>query len=148
MPQATWIKITADCVFQGQTPMPLPLLPASLSKYSQKDAIPYSGEAVWQDLTRVRISWQEAEADRSRDAIYGYLAAVYALVTWWAADGQDSVRAQRGVRLSGAGKSVRRRYSVYGRRREGGQADAKQVVEIHSLRCRAQAEFRVAGPVR
>jgi hypothetical protein len=39
--------------------------------------------------------------NRNRDAIYGYLTAVYALVTWWAAEGQYLVRAQRGVRLSG-----------------------------------------------
>jgi hypothetical protein len=34
-------------------------------------------------------------------AQYGYLTAVYALVTWWAAEGQDVVRSQRAVRLSG-----------------------------------------------
>jgi hypothetical protein len=41
------------------------------------------------------------ESSRQRDAIYGYLTAVYALVTWWAAEGQDLVQAQRAVRLSG-----------------------------------------------
>jgi len=35
------------------------------------------------------------------DAIYGYLTAVYSLVTWWAAEGQDVARAQRAVRLTG-----------------------------------------------
>jgi len=40
------------------------------------------------------------ESSRQRDAIYGYLTAVYALVTWWAAEGQDLVRAQRAVRLT------------------------------------------------
>jgi hypothetical protein len=50
---------------------------------------------------RVRVAWEDAQSTRSRDAIYGYLTAVYALVTWWAAEGQDLVRAQRAVRLTG-----------------------------------------------
>jgi hypothetical protein len=54
-----------------------------------------------QDLARVRLAWQDAQSTRNRDAIYGYLTAVYALVTWWAAEGQDVVRSQRAVRLSG-----------------------------------------------
>jgi hypothetical protein len=81
--------------------MPSPLLPASLSKSAQKDAIPYSREALQQDLSRVRAAWEDAQASRSRDAIYGYLTAVYALVSWWAAEGQDVVRAQRAIRLRG-----------------------------------------------
>jgi hypothetical protein len=81
--------------------MPLPLLPASLSKSARKDAIPYSREALRQDLARVRVAWEDAQSSRNRDAIYGYLAAVYSLVTWWAAEGQDVVRARLAVRLSG-----------------------------------------------
>jgi hypothetical protein len=80
--------------------MPLSVLPASLSR-SQKDPIPYSAEAMRQDLTRVRVAWKECQSSRNRDAIYAYLTAVYALVTWWAAEGQDLARAQRAVRLSG-----------------------------------------------
>jgi hypothetical protein len=63
--------------------------------------IPYSDAALSQDLVRVRVAWEHAQSSRSRDAIYGYLTAVYALVTWWAADGQHVVRARRAVRLSG-----------------------------------------------
>ena len=80
--------------------MPLPLLPASLN-CSQKDVIPYSAQAMRQDLGRVRTAWEECQSSRQRDAIYGYLIAVYALVAWWAAEGQDLVRAQRAVRLTG-----------------------------------------------
>jgi hypothetical protein len=36
-----------------------------------------------------------------RDAIYGYLTAVYTLVTWWAAEGHEVARAQHAIRLSG-----------------------------------------------
>jgi hypothetical protein len=63
--------------------------------------VPYSDDALSQDLVRVRVAWEEAQSSRQRDAIYGYLAAVYALVTWWAAEGQDLVRARRTIRLSG-----------------------------------------------
>jgi hypothetical protein len=80
--------------------MTSPLLSASLPSRFQKDAIPYSAEAMRQDLGRVRTAWEECQSSRQRDAIYGYLTAVYALVTWWAAEGQDRVRAQRAVRLT------------------------------------------------
>jgi hypothetical protein len=63
--------------------------------------VPYSDAALSQDLVRVRVAWEDAQSSRSRDAIYGYLGAVYTLVTWWAAEGQDFVRAQRTVRLRG-----------------------------------------------
>jgi hypothetical protein len=68
---------------------------------SRQDQVPYSQEALRQDLARVRVAWEEAQSSRNRDAIYEYLTAVYALVTWWAAEGQDVVRAQRAVRLGG-----------------------------------------------
>jgi hypothetical protein len=81
--------------------MTSPLLSASLPSCFQKDAIPYSAEAMRQDFARVRSAWEDAQSSRSRDAIYGYLTAVYTLVTWWAAEEQDVVRAQRTVRLRG-----------------------------------------------
>jgi hypothetical protein len=81
--------------------MPATLFPASLTKCAQEDGIPYSREAVRQDLARVRVAWQDAQSSRDRNAIYKYLTAVYSLVTWWAAEGQDVIRARRAVRLSG-----------------------------------------------
>jgi hypothetical protein len=66
-----------------------------------KVQVPYSDAALKQDLARVRLAWEEAQSTRNRNAIYGYLTAVYALASWWAAEGQDVVRAQRAVRLSG-----------------------------------------------
>jgi hypothetical protein len=90
-----------NCVFEGPKPMPATLLPASLTKCAQEDAIPYSREAIRQDLARVRVAWQDAQSSRDRIAIYGYLTAVYSLVTWWAVEGQDVIRARRAVRLSG-----------------------------------------------
>jgi len=98
MPQATWIKSSIEIRFSGSTPLPSLLSPASLSQCAQKDAIPYSQEALRQDLTRVRVAWEDAQSSRNRDAIYGYLTAVYGLVAWWAAEGQEINRARRALR--------------------------------------------------
>jgi hypothetical protein len=66
---------------------------------SPKEAIPYSSAALRQDLERVRGIWDDCQASRDRDAIYGYLNAVYDLVAWWAAEGRDLDRARRALRL-------------------------------------------------
>jgi hypothetical protein len=52
-----------------------------------------------QDLERVRTAWDDCQASRDRDAIYGYLTAVYGLVAWWAAEGREVDRARRALRL-------------------------------------------------
>jgi hypothetical protein len=66
---------------------------------SAKEPIPYSSEALRQDLQRVRDAWVECQATRDRNAIYGYLNAVYGLVAVWAAEGQEIDRAHRALRL-------------------------------------------------
>jgi hypothetical protein len=53
----------------------------------QPDAIPYTKDALERDLERVREAWDDSQADRRRDAIYGYLKAVHGLVNWWSANG-------------------------------------------------------------
>jgi hypothetical protein len=75
------------------------LLPSFLSKSAPKDAIPYSSEAIRQDLVRVRVAWEGAQSSRDRDAIYGYLTAVYGLVAVWNAEGRELERARRALRL-------------------------------------------------
>jgi hypothetical protein len=50
---------------------------------SGQDAIPYTKEAFERDLERVQAAWDDCQADRRRDAIYGYLKAVDDLVNWW-----------------------------------------------------------------
>jgi hypothetical protein len=60
-------------------------------------SIPYSAEAMRQDLQRVRNTWEECQGTRNRDAIYGYLAAVYDLVAWWTAEGRETDRAVRAL---------------------------------------------------
>ena len=66
---------------------------------SLNKAIPYSSAALRQDLERLRGIWDDCHASRDRNAIYGYLTAVYGLVAWWAAEGRDLDRARRALRL-------------------------------------------------
>jgi hypothetical protein len=68
-------------------------------KTSIRNDIPYTDEALKQDLLRVRNAWEESQARRERDAIYGYLAAVFELVAWWMAEGRALERAQKALRL-------------------------------------------------
>jgi hypothetical protein len=63
-----------------------------------KEAIPYSSAALRQDLERLRGVWEDCQATRDRNAIYGYLSAVYGLVAWWAAEGREVDRARRALR--------------------------------------------------
>jgi hypothetical protein len=61
--------------------------------------VPYSNEAMRQDLQRVRNAWDEAKSSRGRNAIYGFLSAVYGLVAWWTAEGREIKRARRALSL-------------------------------------------------
>ena len=70
-------------------------------KRSAKEPVPYCKEALWQDLTRVRIAWDECQSSRDRNAIYGYLTAVFDLVMWWAAEDRAITRARWTLRLQG-----------------------------------------------
>ena len=66
---------------------------------SVKDPVPYSREALRQDLSRVRLVWEECQASRDRNAIYGYLTAVFNLVMWWAAQDRAISRARWALQL-------------------------------------------------
>src|ERR1700675_3569433 len=67
---------------------------------AEQQSVPYSSEALRQDLQRVRSAWEDAQASRDRNAIYGYLTAVYDdLVAWWSAEGRDLDRARGALRL-------------------------------------------------
>ena len=70
-------------------------------KRSAKEPVPYCKEALRQDLTRVRIAWDECQSSRDRGAIYGYLTAVFDLVMWWAAEDRAITRARWTLRLQG-----------------------------------------------
>jgi hypothetical protein len=49
----------------------------------------------------MRIAWEDCQTSRDRNAIYGYLSAVFDLVIWWAAEGRAISRARWALRLQG-----------------------------------------------
>ena len=79
---------------------PNAIFPLRQRKKSTGDQIPYSKEALEQDLLRVRNAWQDCQASRARNAIYGYLSAVFDLVMWWAAEDHAVSRARWALQLS------------------------------------------------
>ena len=64
-----------------------------------QDDVPYTTEALQQDLLRVQNAWDECQSHRERDAIYTYLTAVFELVAWWAAEHCAIERAHKALRL-------------------------------------------------
>jgi hypothetical protein len=79
--------------------MQLQLIQFSQTDILSKEAVPYSLAALRQDLGRVRNAWGDCQASRDRNAIYGYLTAVYGLVAVWAAEGREVERARRALHL-------------------------------------------------
>jgi hypothetical protein len=79
--------------------MQLHSIGSSQTKNRPKEAIPYSSAALREDLDRLRGIWEDCQASRDRNAIYGYMSAVYGLVAWWTAEGRDIERARRALRL-------------------------------------------------
>jgi hypothetical protein len=71
----------------------------SRPKEAGRDDVPYTTQALQQDLARVRNAWVEYQASRERDAVYTYLAAVFDLVAWWTAAGRAVDYAHRALRL-------------------------------------------------
>jgi hypothetical protein len=71
--------------------------PSTLADRSPRVPIPYSSESLRQDLRRVRDVWEDCQSSRDRNAIYAYLGAVYGLVAWWSAEGQEIDRARRAL---------------------------------------------------
>jgi hypothetical protein len=65
----------------------------------EQQPIGYSSAALRQDLQRVRDVWEDCQSSRDRNAIYAYLRAVYGLVAWWTAEGQEVDRARRALCL-------------------------------------------------
>jgi hypothetical protein len=76
-------------------------LTSSRLKPPVRDDVAYTTQALRQDLLRVRNAWEECQASRKRDAIYGYFTAVFNLVAWWAAEHRAFERAHKALRLRG-----------------------------------------------
>jgi hypothetical protein len=74
-------------------------LTSSRLKKLSADDVPYTIQALRQDLLRVRNAWGDCQENRERDAIYTYLTAVFDLVAWWAAENRAIDRAQKALRL-------------------------------------------------
>src|SRR6266487_1687992 len=74
-------------------------LTSSRLKQPVRDDVPYTAQALRQDLLGVRSAWDECQAHRERDAIYSYLTAVFDLVAWWAAENCAVARARKALRL-------------------------------------------------
>ena len=72
-----------------------------LRKPSQDD-VPYTTQALREDLRRVRNAWEDCQSHRERDAIYSYLTAVFDLVAWWAAEDRAVSRGRWALKLQGA----------------------------------------------
>jgi hypothetical protein len=76
-------------------------LTSSRLKPSVRDDVPYTAQALRQDLLRLRNAWEECQARRERDAIYTFLTAVFDLVAWWTAENCALERARKALRLRG-----------------------------------------------
>ncbi len=55
--------------------------------------IPFSTEAVRANLLRLETEWEMVQESHDRDAIYGYLTAVFELVVCWQKEGKAVRRA-------------------------------------------------------
>jgi hypothetical protein len=74
-------------------------LASSRVKEPIQDDVPYTTQALKQDLLRVRTAWEDCQANRARDAIYSYLTAVFDLVAWWVAEDRALERAHKALWL-------------------------------------------------
>jgi hypothetical protein len=68
-------------------------------KTPARNGIPYTDQALRQDLLRLQNAWDESQSSRERDGIYTYLTAVFELVAWWSAENRALERAERALRL-------------------------------------------------
>jgi hypothetical protein len=64
-----------------------------------QDDVPYTIQALRQDLLRVRNAWNDCQTSRDRNAIYKYLTAVFDLVMWWKAEDRAISRARWALQL-------------------------------------------------
>ncbi len=61
--------------------------------------IEFSTEALKANLSRLQGEWEDYQSTRDRDGIYGYLTAVFELVSWWAHEGKAAEYADRALGL-------------------------------------------------
>jgi hypothetical protein len=66
--------------------------------------VPFSTAAMRSNLDRLRDEWETYRSNRDRDAVYGYLAAVFDMVSWWTREGRARQYAYQAMRMSGQGR--------------------------------------------
>jgi hypothetical protein len=64
-------------------------------------SVPFSTAAMRVSLERLAGEWETVQGSRDRDAIYGYLTAVFELVMWWDYEGKAVNGAYRALHLRG-----------------------------------------------
>lgn len=72
---------------------------SSVPQNPARSDVEYTTQALKRDLLRVRNAWENCQASRERNAIYGYLTAVFDLVAWWATENRALERAHKALRL-------------------------------------------------
>jgi hypothetical protein len=61
--------------------------------------IDFSPDALKANLSRLEDEWETYQTTRDRDGIYGYLAAVFELVSWWKQDHKAAEYARQALVL-------------------------------------------------
>lgn len=61
--------------------------------------VPYTNNALAQDLARLHDTWRDFQSSRDRDAVYLFLTDVFELVHWWVVEGQAVERARQSLSL-------------------------------------------------
>ena len=69
--------------------------------------IAFSDEALRTNLERLEGEWETHQNNRDRDAVYGYLTAVFELISWWQHEGKAAEYARRALRLRGQGTLIK-----------------------------------------
>ena len=79
--------------------MPKRTMPIKMSDTYARQPIqvPFSNEALQVNLARLEDEWDSCQSARDRNAIYGYLNAVFELVLWWAHDRKAVACAKRAL---------------------------------------------------
>jgi hypothetical protein len=72
---------------------------------SSSTNVPYSQQALINDVRRLHDAWDACRRTRARDAIYDFLTDVYNLAALWKADGKVKGRVRTALMLRGINTS-------------------------------------------
>jgi hypothetical protein len=64
-------------------------------------SVPFSDDALRTTLERLEGEWDDFQTARDRDAVYGYLTAVFEVGTWWTLERKANEYARRALKLNG-----------------------------------------------